>query len=131
EFIILSSICKKPLNYAITHWLELSIIILPMLALARFILISKYLQLSKTTYLLWVVKIQNMLNIYRTRSVLNRIIRILVIIDIVRRFYQRKNPQKYLEMLQEKLQDKEQEVAEMKTQIAEIKALIEKQSDKK
>jgi len=122
EFIILCSISKKPLKYVTTHWLELSIIILPMLALARFIVISKYLQFSKATYLL--VKIQNILNIYRARSVINRIIRILIIIDIVRRFYQRKNPQKYLEMLQDKLEDKEQEVAEIKQQITEIKALI-------
>ena len=125
EFIILCSICKKSLNYVLTHWLELSIIILPVLALTRFILISKYVQLSKTTYLVWFVKIQNILNIYRTRSVLNRIVRILIIVNIVKRFYQHKNPQKYLEILQEKLENKEQEIAEIKKQIDETKDLIE------
>ncbi len=123
EFIILCSISKKPFNYVLAHWLELSIIILPMLALARFILISKYIQVSKTTYLIWFVKIQNMLNIYRTRSVLNRIIRILIIINIVKRFYQHKNPQRYLEILQEKLKDKEQEIAKINQQIEETKKL--------
>ncbi len=122
EFIILCSISKKPLKYVTSHWLELSIIILPMLVLARFILIFKYLQFSKTAYLL--VKIQNILNIYRARSVINRIIRILIIIDIVRRVYQHRNPQKYLQMLQDKLDDKEQEITEIKQKIIETKTLI-------
>ncbi|KHD05028.1 hypothetical protein PN36_05235 [Candidatus Thiomargarita nelsonii] len=56
EFVILFSICKKKVNYLVKHWLELFIIILPMLALARFLLISKYLYLSKQTYLF--VKLQ-------------------------------------------------------------------------
>ncbi len=123
EFIILCSICKKPLKYALAHWLELSIIILPMLALARFVLILKYIQVSETTYLIWFIKIQKILNIYRTRSVIHRIIRILTIINIVKRFYQHKNPQKYLEILEEQLQDKEQEIAKIKQQIKETKTL--------
>jgi len=124
EFIIMISITQKKGHYVIKHWLELFIIILPLLALSRFILITKYLKISKSTYILWLVKIQNMLNIYRARSVINRLIRILIIIDIVKRFYQRKNPQRYLLILKNELREKEEEVTDLKNKISETKILI-------
>lgn len=124
EFIIMISITQKKGNYVIKHLLELFIIILPLLALSRFILITKYIKISKSTYILWFVKIQYLLNIYRTKSVINRIIRLLIIIDIVKRFYQRKNPQRYLLILKNELHEKEQEVADLKNKISETKNLI-------
>jgi hypothetical protein len=130
EFIIMFFITKDRNDYLIRHWLELFIIVLPMLALARFVLIYKYLFITKSTFVLWFVKIQNMLNIYRTRSVLNRIIRILILVDIVKRFYQRKNPEKYLTILRNKLADKEEEIIELKKQINEIELLIEENKKK-
>jgi len=126
EFIIMISIAKDKTQYLIKHWLEFFIIILPLLALTRFIIIAKYLKISKSTYLIWFVKLQGILNIYRTRSVINRIIRILIIIDIVKRFYQRKNPHKYLLILQNKLAKHEEEIAEIKAKIEEVKAIINK-----
>jgi hypothetical protein len=123
EFTILISIAPKRFHYLITHWLELFIIILPMLALTRFLLIAKYLKVSKTSYFLLFVKIQDILNIYRARSVLHRIIRILIIINIVKRLYQRRNPKK--------LAEKEEEIAELKQQIDETESLIEKTREKK
>ncbi len=129
EFIILFSMAKKQGEYLIKHWLELFIIILPLLALSRFLLISKYLSISKSTYFLWFVKIQEILNIYRARSVINRIIRILILINIVRRFYQRRNPEKYLIVLQEELAEKELEIADLKKQISEMEDLIIRQKE--
>ncbi|RKZ47014.1 MAG: hypothetical protein DRR08_32750, partial [Candidatus Parabeggiatoa sp. nov. 2] len=70
-------------------------------------------------------KLQRMLNMYRARTVFNRIIRILVIIDIFKRFYQRRNPEKYLEILRLKRVDKERELADLKKQISETELLIE------
>jgi hypothetical protein len=131
EFTLMISITPKRFDYLITHWLELLIIILPMLALTRFIFIAKYLKLSKSGYLLWFVKLQDILNIYRARSVLHRIIRILVIIDIMKRLFQHRNPKKYLLMLRKKLAEKEEEIEELKKQIHETELLIEKKAGKK
>ncbi len=125
EFIIMISIAKKRSQYLIKHWLEFFIIILPLLALTRFIIIAKYIQVSKSTYLVWILKLQGILNIYRTKSVINRIIRVLIVIDVVKRFYQRKNPQKYLLILQDKLAEQEQGITEIKAKISEVKAIIE------
>ncbi len=123
EFFILFSIAEKRMDYLKKHWMEILIIILPMLALTRFILISRSLFFTKNA-VLFGMKIQRILNIYRSRVVLNRVIRILVIIDIVKRFYQRRNPEKYLTRLQNQLKEKEQEIIELKTQIREMEQLI-------
>lgn len=126
EFIVMMSIAEKRREYIIKHWLELFIIILPMLALARFILVARYIQLLERVRWLKFAKVQRILNIYRARSVLHRLLRMLIIIDIIKRFYQRKNPEKYLNMLQEKLQEKEQEVETLKQQIKETTELIKR-----
>jgi hypothetical protein len=129
EFFILFSIAEKRMDYLKKHWMEILIIILPMLALTRFILISRSLFFTKGAFLFG-MKIQRLLNIYRSRVVLNRVIRILIIIDIVKRFYQRRNPEKYLRRLQNQLTEKEKEITELKTQISEMEQLIAECNDK-
>ena len=133
EFIIMFSVAPKRLDYLKTHWLELFIIILPMFALARVILIARYAQLLsriKLLKLFQIAKLQRMLNIYRARTVFNRIIRILIIVDLFKRFYQRRNPKKYLTLLQQQLAKKEREVARLKQQISETQLLIEDMPNK-
>ncbi|NJO14568.1 MAG: hypothetical protein HC877_02110 [Thioploca sp.] len=130
EFIIMFSIAEKKLFYLKKHWLELLVIILPMLALAS-ILVSRYALLRQFKFikpenLLKIARIRRILNIYRTRSVFNRILRILIVVDIFKQFYQYRNPQKYLALLQEQLAQKEQEVIKIKQRIQETKQLINK-----
>jgi voltage-gated potassium channel len=138
EFIIMFSIAEKKLYYLKKHWLELFIIILPMLALAS-ILISRYALLRQFRLinpenllkieqinLLKIERIRRILNIYRTRSVFNRIIRIFIVINFIKRFYQCRSPQKYLALLHEKLAQQEQEIVEIKQQIQETEQLIKK-----
>ncbi len=122
EFFILFSIAEKRMDYLKKHWMEILIIILPMLALTRFILISRSL---------YFVRLQRFLNIYRSKIVLKRIIRILVILELVKRFYERRNPKKYLKRLQDKLTEKENEINDLKIQISEMEQLIAKCNDKK
>jgi voltage-gated potassium channel len=130
EFFILFSIAEKRIDYLKKHWMEILIIILPMLALTRFILISRSLFFTKGAFLFG-MKIQRLLNIYRSRVVLNRVIRILVIINIVKRFYRRRNPEKYLIRLQNQLTEKEKEITDLKIQIDEMEQLIGESCNKK
>jgi voltage-gated potassium channel len=131
EFIIMFSIAEKKLYYLKKHWLELFIIILPMFALVR-ILIGRYallrqLKLINSKNLLKIiVRIRRILNIYRARSVFNRILRIFIVINVVKRFYQHRHPQKYLALLQEKLAKKQQEIADIHQQIQETEHLLKK-----
>lgn len=136
EFVVMFSIAPKRLDYLKQHWLELFIIIIPILAVARVILIAKYASLLKQVQLLQyaeLVKALNLprlLNIYQARAVLQRIIRILMIIDILRRFYLSRNPTKYLEMLKNKLAEQEKAVMELKQQINEIEKTLPDNTNK-
>jgi hypothetical protein len=135
EFIIEISITKKWQQYIIKHWIELLIILLPMLAFARFIRLAQLGSLSKLGMLQNLVissavKLQHLLNVYRARSTINRLIKLLILIDIIRRWQQRRNPHKYLARLKEQLSEKQQELAEIKIKIAETQKLIDEQEQK-
>lgn len=128
EFTIMFSITPKRFEYLKVHWLEIFIILLPMVALVR--LLTIYFPIfSSTSFLaptrlIWVTKFKKMLNIYRSRTFLNRIIRIIIMVDVIKYYYSRKNPEKYLQILQSSLQEKEQEIVELKHKIKEAKKLL-------
>lgn len=131
EFVIMMSIVRKPLTYLAKHMLELIIIILPMFALVRFIRVASYakiLTLSKFQQLIvsQLIKFQRLLNLYRTRTVFNRLFRILILINVFRNWHLRHNPQKHLENLLEELKEKELEIVKLKQQIIETRLLIQK-----
>lgn len=134
EFTIMFSIAPKRVDYLKKHWIELLIILLPMLALLRFILVTSYLHALKQanllqhTNLIPINRLQGMLNIYRSRSVLNRLIRLLVIIDVTKRFYQPRRPERYLAILENQYREKVQELADLQTKIEETRRLIEQRS---
>jgi len=129
EIIIEISITKKWQQYLIQHWVELLIILLPMLAFARFLRMAHLGSLSKLSFIQrmivsYTAKWQKLLNIYRTRSTLNRLIRIFILVDVIRRWQQKRNPQQYLRRLQEQLNDKQQEIDDIKKKIADTQKLI-------
>jgi len=123
EYVIMISLSKKPINYMIKHWLELAIIILPMLALMRFLVVAQ-------TVLGKLARIQKVLNVYRTRTVLNRMVRLLQIFQLIElwhEFNQRRNPEKYLVTLEDKLCEKQEDIAQLKQRISKTQALIQAQ----
>jgi len=129
EFIIIFSIAPKRLEYLKLHWLEIFIIILPMLALARILIIRtpvwNSLPFFESIKFIKLTELQRTLNIYRSRVLLNRIIKIFIMIDIVEYFYLRRNPQKYRQILQNKLQEKEQELLKLRKKIVAVEKLIQ------
>jgi hypothetical protein len=132
EFLLMFTITEKRWEYLKNHWLELFIIILPLLAILRGVFIAKQayllkrIPLLKYALMLQVAKLQQMMNIYRARSMLGRVVRLLIIVDIFKRFYRRHYPEKYLLILQKQLSEREQELVDLKQQIAEIEELIAK-----
>jgi len=135
EFIILISLSHNWTLYLLRHWLELLIILLPMIALARVIrlvqtsIVLEVLQIPETIPLTVLRRIQQLLNIYRARTFFNRIIRILTMIEFIQLWTKHKNPKKYLVKLKEKLAEKELEVVLLKQQIYEMEAEIKSQEN--
>ena len=128
EFIMMFSITSNRFKYLRSHWLEIFIILLPMVVLIRWLAIL-FPALNSGSFLtpvrlLWFSKFKRMLNIYRSRSFLNRMVRIMIMIDVIRYYYSRRNPEKYLQILQLNLREKEQEIIELKNKIRETEELL-------
>lgn len=131
EFVILISISHNWTLYLLRHWLELLIILLPMIALVRVIrlvqtsMVLEVLQIPETILL----GIPKILNIYRARTFLNRMIRILTLVEFIQLWSKYKNPKKYLVKLKEELAEKELEVILLKRQICEMETEIKSQEN--
>lgn len=129
EFIIEFSITPKRGDYLVKHWLELFIIILPMIMLSRFVKISYVTGLFGVEgiaelQIFKLAKLRQMLSLYRARAAFNRILRILTLIELFQRWQQRRDPQKYLSHLQEKLAYHQEQVLEIQHKIEETQRLI-------
>jgi voltage-gated potassium channel len=104
EFVVMCSLADRKLVYVRTHWLDLAVILLPLVAFLRALRLGRLLrlqQLSKTA------------RMYRMRGVLMRTWRALLVLDIVRRLLQG-GPEKRLKKLEELIQAKELELAELR-----------------
>jgi hypothetical protein len=129
EFIIELSITSKRGEYLLKHWLELFIIILPMMMLTRFVRLgymANMLGLESVAELQFfkLAKLRQMLSLYRARVVFNRVLRMLVLIDLFRLWQQRRHPQQYLRYLQEKLAYHQEQIVEIQHKIEETQQLI-------
>ncbi len=114
EFILMISITNQKLKYVKAHWLDLVIILLPLIAFLRALRLSRLArlqQLTKTTRL------------YRFRSVATKTYRALLLIDGVARLLNG-SPEKRLTKLRERLIEQEAELASLKREIAALEAQL-------
>ncbi len=133
EFMFEFSITSKRGEYLIKHWLELFIIILPMLILTRFMRLGYLTTLFglgnlSELQVFRLAKLRQMLSLYRARVVFNRILRILSLFDLFRRWQQRRDPQKYLAYLQEQLAYHQEQLSETQQKILETQQLLDEKS---
>lgn len=133
EFMLEFTITTKRGEYLIKHWLELFIIILPMLILTRFLrlgYLSALLGFGNLSELqvFRLAKLRQTLSLYRARAVFNRVLRILTLIDLFRRWQQRRDPQKYLAYLQEQLAYHREQITEIEQKILETRRLFDEKS---
>lgn len=110
EFILMVSITNQKLKYVKAHWLDLVIILLPLISFLQALRLSRLArlqQLTKTTRL------------YRFRGVAMKTYRALLLIDVVARLLQG-SPEKRLVKLREQLQEREAELALLRRDIAKL-----------
>ncbi len=104
EFIVMVSVAEHKLRYCKQHWLDLAIILLPLIAFLRSLRLLRVARLSSVT------------RVFRLRGVLTRTFRALVLLDAVQRMLYR-DPRKRLRNLRELLTEKELEVEELREQV--------------
>jgi voltage-gated potassium channel len=119
EFILLVSATEKKLDYCKTHWINIIIILLPLVAFLRTLQIFRFLRLTKAGKLL---------RAYRLRGVTARAMRLAIMLNLIERIMQR-NPEKYLAHLEEKIREKQDELNELHEKLEQTKQKLNGRDD--
>lgn len=109
EFVVMCSISQRKLIYCKEHWIDLAIILLPLVAFLRALRLGRLLRLNQLTQLTRTARM------YRMRGVSMRAWRALLLLDIVRRILQG-GPARRLQRLDELIRLKESELAELRAE---------------
>jgi voltage-gated potassium channel len=121
EFILMCSIAENKLAYVKQHWIDLAIILLPLISLLRF---ARVLRLGRLARLKQVTSASR---VYRLRGVATRAYRAAVVLDLLHRL-SRRSTEKRLERLRAEVAAKEAEIQGLHRQIASLEALIAQRS---
>lgn len=114
EFILLVSVTERKLQYCKHSWINIAIIVLPLLAFLRTLQLFRVLRLAKAGKLL---------RAYRLRGLVTRAQRIVLLLNLIERILHRK-PEKYLAALRQKEQDKLRELDEIRVKIRAVEDLL-------
>lgn len=115
EFIVMFSLVDKKFSYVRKHWVDLLIICLPLVAFLRVLRVSQLLRLQQVT---------KATRIYRLRGLALRVWRGIVALDMLSRLM-RLDPERRIELLEELIGEKEEEIEKIREQIAELRARVD------
>lgn len=120
EFIVMVSVARKKLVYCKEHWLDLAIIVLPLLSFLRSLRIVRAMRLAKFAKL---KQLQSMSRLYRLRGLAMRGFRALLLLDVLNRMLF-VTPEKKLRALRLELEEKELEITQLQKVIDELEQQI-------
>ena len=123
EFILMVSVTDKKIRYIKKNWLDLAIILLPLISFLRGIRALRLAKLAK------VQQLAKMGRIYRMRGLGMKLFRALMLFEVVNRVL-RITPEKQLAKLELLREEHLEELEEMDAEIAELKEAIDQQSNK-
>lgn len=108
EFILLVSLAEKKFAFCKKHWINIVIILLPLLAFLRSLQLFRFLRMAKAGKLM---------RVYRLKGLATRMAKLATIFNLIDRILSR-NPEKYDAHLREKISEKEEELAELKGKLS-------------
>lgn len=112
EFILLFGAAEKKLDFCRRHWVNLVIIVLPLVA---------FLRLLRLTRLARLIRAGKMIRAYRVRGLYMRAMRVAVLFNLVERVLHRK-PEDYLRCLQARIEEKERELEGLRRRADQVRA---------
>lgn len=115
EFILMVSIAEKKWTYVREHWLDLAIILLPLLAFLRALQLGRLLRLQQLT---------KTARVYRLRGVAMRTYRAALLVDAIARIVQG-SPERRLARLQVRIEEQERQLQALRDQAAALEARIQ------
>lgn len=118
EFILMVSSTKKKLGYVKKNWIDLAIILLPLISFLRSLRIVRAVKLARFAKLQQLTK---MGRIYRLRGLLAKTIRAFLVLDLVHRIL-KTTPEKRLEKLLAQVEDRQGELRDLQQRVAAVRA---------
>jgi len=121
EFLIMFSATDKRLDYIKKNWIDLAIILLPLVSFLRSIRVLRLARLAK------VQKLAKMGRVFRVRGLFMKSMRALMLLGFVNRIL-RITPEKRLAKMNALYDERAEELAELKMEIDELEESIQKTS---
>jgi len=131
ELIVMVSVAERKWAYAKTHWMDIAIVVLPLVSFLR------SLRILRATWLVRFTRMQRLaqlLRVYRLRVTAMRLFRAFIVLELFRRLFG-VNPARRLVRLREELGHRQaemdalhEEIAKMETLLAERQAEQEKEA---
>jgi hypothetical protein len=122
ELIIMVAVSDHPVRYCFVHWIDVAIVVLPaveILPLFRLLRLGRVLRLEEL--LRWG-------RLHRLKALVARGWRAVLLLQLVQRLTMR-SPERQLRRLRELLQAKEDEMADIRQEIAELEARIAREGE--
>jgi len=108
EFLWMVAAAPNNLHYCLRHWINLVIILLPLVAFLRLLNAFRFVRMFRAGKLL---------RAYRLRGLWTRLWRLVLLFNLIDRLQQR-NPAKYCAALEKKIADLEEQLTELRAKLA-------------
>lgn len=116
EFVVMFSIAPRRFTYARQHWLDLVIICFPLIAFLRLARMSAVLRMLRVT------RLQQLTKMFRLRGTFMRLWRAVLLLELLDRVF--RGPEKRLAALRERIEMREQEIAELRLEISRLEEQV-------
>lgn len=120
EFVIMVSLAPKKLGYCKKHWINIVIIILPLVAFLRSLQLFRFLRMTQAGKLV---------RAYRLRGLISRSLKIALALNLIERAMSF-NPDRYAASLEDKIAEKEEELAVLREKLGQLKRPSRPEGDK-
>jgi voltage-gated potassium channel len=117
EFIVMVSLAESVTAYCLQNWLNLAVVCLP---LVDFLPLLRLLRLSR---LMELEQIARFSRLYRLRGLLTRSWRAILLLEMIQRLLGN-YPERHLKHLRRRLAMREEEISDLRQEIAEIEKLL-------
>ena len=112
EFVILVSVVERKLAYCRKNWIDLAVILLPLLSFMRAARLGRLVQLKQ---------LSRTARIYRLRGIALRTWRAFVTLDVIDMILKR-DPAYRIDKLQEEITDKQAELAYLQSELTRLRS---------
>jgi len=121
EFLVMISVTREPWTFVRRRWLDLAIILLPLIAFLRVLRVTRLGRLLRLNQL---TKVSRTARVFRFRTVAMRVWRALLMLQVLDRLMHQDDERK-LAQLEQQLRDKERETAALRSEVERLRERIE------